>query len=361
MVSREDQKCIDDIMHDNFDSVLLQRFIAQGSFSYVFEAQTLSANREMKRIAAKVAKNDPTSRQHLERERRIYQMLHFPEPRSCFAQMTLFSTPRLFATLDLCGDTLEMARLKQPGMQFDTQYCLVIAAHVFNLLEQIHKAGIVHRDVKPENFAFSLGTKELRILPLDFGLARTFLYGTPAVESVPEQNVKKSRNFNFAKFLVRRSAKTSLPGLSVSSGSNESTNASTLSYFHVKRRSGLPFCGTMKYASIAAHLGEEQSRKDDLESAIYTMIHLHTGTLPWEGMVDGEDVCNLKMTIKSEELCAQMAFPFTVLHKYIRSMQFDSIPSTSHIVTIIHNAYRSRKYKTETSLLSIETLLRQAR
>jgi len=42
--------------------------------------------------------------------------------------------------------------------------------------------------------------------------------------------------------------------------------------------------GTTRYASLAAHLGSEISRKDDLESLFYVMVYLLKGNLPWQNM-----------------------------------------------------------------------------
>ena len=50
---------------------------------------------------------------------------------------------------------------------------------------------------------------------------------------------------------------------------------------HIVFKEGKPFIGTTRYASIAAHLGHELSRKDDLESVIYVLLFLYKGSLPW--------------------------------------------------------------------------------
>jgi hypothetical protein len=41
--------------------------------------------------------------------------------------------------------------------------------------------------------------------------------------------------------------------------------------------------GTIRYASVHAHLGRTGSRRDDLESLAYTLVFLIRGRLPWQG------------------------------------------------------------------------------
>lgn len=42
--------------------------------------------------------------------------------------------------------------------------------------------------------------------------------------------------------------------------------------------------GTALFASINAHHGKNLSRRDDIESLVYTLVYLLTGTLPWKAI-----------------------------------------------------------------------------
>ena len=49
---------------------------------------------------------------------------------------------------------------------------------------------------------------------------------------------------------------------------------------HINFSDNCGMVGTQRYASIYAHLGMEQSRRDDLERLGYTLIFLYKGSLP---------------------------------------------------------------------------------
>lgn len=73
------------------------------------------------------------------------------------------------------------------------------------------------------------------------------------------------------------------------------------------QRSGL--VGTARYASVNAHKGYEQSRRDDLISFIYLLIYFSKGYLPWQNLnipdkhEKFKKIHEIKATIEAKDLC----------------------------------------------------------
>lgn len=59
-------------------------------------------------------------------------------------------------------------------------------------------------------------------------------------------------------------------------------NPNTGEHSRMKKHKGL--IGTARFASINAHLGVEQSRRDDLFSLGYLLVYLAKGKLPWQNI-----------------------------------------------------------------------------
>lgn len=124
--------------------------------------------------------------------------------------------------------------------------------------------------------------------------------------------------------------------------------------------------GTAIYASVHAHLGRSASRRDDLESLLYTLIYLHRGKLPWDRhQVRWQDpsfwlnacfvwplmyfqggnrsflVCRDKMDISPETLCFLCPSPFRRFLDIVVNMQFDEEPNYQKLISLFEDSMGS--------------------
>lgn len=117
---------------------------------------------------------------------------------------------------------------------FSLATTLAIGLQLVTRLEQIHRKGFVHRDIKANNFMIGGGDDRKVVYVIDFGLAKRF-----------------------------RDLRTGQ---------------------HIPVKGGKSLVGTARYASIASHEGFEQCRRDDLESLGYLLLYFLIGKLPWQGI-----------------------------------------------------------------------------
>ena len=63
--------------------------------------------------------------------------------------------------------------------------------------------------------------------------------------------------------------------------------------------------GTVRFASINAHKRKKLSRRDDLESLVYMLIHIaRKDGLPWDPSLGESEVKKIKENISLKELFA---------------------------------------------------------
>ncbi|KAK9804096.1 hypothetical protein WJX73_007044 [Symbiochloris irregularis] len=161
------------------------------------------------------------------------------------------------------------------------QYAACVAVECLSILEGIHEKGYVHGDVKPENLCLGaeVNGSEKKLFLVDLGLA------------------SKWRNqFRHLEYSQRPD----------------------------------DFRGTIRYASVHAHLGRQTSRRDDLESLGYTLIFLLNGELPWQGFTGdnkGFLVAKQKVSTSLEALCSRCSPPFQQFLEYAISLSFKETPN----------------------------------
>jgi serine/threonine-protein kinase len=157
----------------------LRDLLGSGRFGVVFVAWDRRLERE---VAVKVLRHEmlttPTMRERFWREAKILAQLRHPNIVPVFdvgeAEGVAYLTmPRV------SGENLRdlLARERRLGVT----KTVGLVAEVGRALEAAHQAGVIHRDVKPENVL--LEGKEQRALLTDFGIARTAVLDGPPLTS----------------------------------------------------------------------------------------------------------------------------------------------------------------------------------
>merc|ERR1712226_1311075 len=106
---------------------------------------------------------------------------------------------------------------------------------------------------------------------------------------------------------------------------------------HIPYREDKSLTGTARYASVNAHLGVEQSRRDDLESIGYMMIYFCRGQLPWQGIqADTKEekyhkIMQSKRATSIESLCEGMPPVFLCYMNYCRALRFEDKPDYAYL------------------------------
>ncbi|KAL7168792.1 hypothetical protein ACSBR2_033931 [Camellia fascicularis] len=179
------------------------------------------------------------------------------------------------------------------GQSMSPNMVACIAVEAISILEKLHLKGFVHGDVKPENFLLGQpgSADEKKLYLIDLGLASKW------------------------------------------------KDASSGQHVEYDQRPDI-FRGTIRYASVHAHLGRTGSRRDDLESLAYTLIFLIKGRLPWQGY-QGDNksflVSKKKMGTSPELMCCFCPAPFKQFLESVTNMKFDEEPNYAKLISFFES------------------------
>ena len=190
-----------------------------------------------------------------------------------------FLGPNLSQLLNYCGKK-----------KFTLGTICLIAMQILNRIEYIHKRHFLHRNIKPEHFLIGNEENTNIIYLIDYGLSKRF---------------KDNKTNQHIPYKERRQKKED------------------------DKYEG-------KFASINAHLGLEQSRRDDLMSIGYLLIYLLKGALPWEGINESDKdkdkkkinelLVQKKIQMPNDILCSGLPNEFLHYLNYCKNLKFEERP-----------------------------------
>lgn len=196
--------------------------------------------------------------------------------------------------MDLLGPSLEDL-FNYCNRKLSLKTVLNLADQMLDRVEYLHSKNFIHRDIKPDNFLIGAGKKNRTLFMIDFGLAKRY-----------------------------RDPRT---------------------HQHIPYKENKNLTGTARYASVNAHLGLEQSRRDDLESVGYVLVYLLVGSLPWQGLKANtkhekyQRIMDKKMSTSIEALTRGLPVEFAKYFSYVKALKFDDRPDYAYLKQLFQDLY----------------------
>ena len=270
------------------------KLLGKGTFSSVYMALDKKTNSY---VALKTEKRGSTNEELLEKEALILDSLRgfgIPEVYS-FGKTETHN----ILVMPLLGKSL-LDYFIVENKEINMNDICYTAVHIIERMEWVHSKCIVYRDIKPENFLYDKKEKNILYL-IDFGLCRKYKSTRTGKHIIPN-NIGK-------------------------------------------------FTGTTRYASIYAMGGNEQSRRDDIESIGYMIIYFMKKKLPWQhikGRSYNECYHKLylmKKHMKIEDLSKNLPKEMNDYLTYAKNLQFEQEPDYKYLKNLFKSIMK--KYNSD--------------
>ena len=255
----------------------IEKVIGQGNFGVIYRGRNIETS---EKVAIKVIKFK-SGLGELQNEVKILTKLQGGEG---IPALKWHSQGANLYIMNLLGACLNDKFIKD-NKKISDQNFVLIAEQLLKRIEFMHSRNIIHRDIKPHQLVIDR-KKRSKLYLIDFGLSKLYK-------------------------------------------GNDGT--------HIPYGEGKAFAGTFNYASIHAHLGVQQSRRDDLESFSYVLAYFINGDLPWRLSLSTQNeasIKKMKLSLKASELFPSHP-PLSKIFSYIRSLKFDESPDYSFILSQI--------------------------
>jgi serine/threonine protein kinase len=260
--------------------------IGSGSFGEVYIAKNTIDN---KIYAAKIEESKEKNR--LKSEYNVYKKIN--------KDNKIIGIPKVFnfiktedyniIVMELLGPSIEK-KFEDNQRKISLSNLFKLGLDMIQLIQNFHKRGFIHRDIKPNNFLFNYEKPHDKLYIMDFGLSKSYIVDGEHID------------IKFDRSLI----------------------------------------GTARYCSLNIHWGIEPSRRDDLESIAYILIYLFKGNLPWQGLKKDKHKSQLdrigdkKLSISTEILCKDMPESFRLFLDYCRSLKFEQKPDYKYIIDLFN-------------------------
>lgn len=176
-----------------------------------------------------------------------------------------------------------------------------IVCNVLKIIAHVHRAGYVHRDIKPDNLMLGI-PPDTQIYLVDFGLGKRYL--TRSGEHIPYSDQKPSE------------------------------------------------VGTPRFCATYTHERVETSRRDDLQSIIFLLLALYFDKLPWQStkkrVIGHRRVLEMKREFLLGESTSKTyttwlgQFPdgFFDLTRYVLQLGFEEAPDYAYLISGLESCFR---------------------